>query len=136
MPRTGMDRVAWLTAGGDSRAAAQMAAAHGLHILLVSHFAVGPRPRGGVVLGLAGNTPYGKTRDRCTVPRTLVRGLFRQQIERGARLEPGDLLLVHRVLEFDKVARAVRVAHAHHHRCTGREIAYLGEVPMLIHPNL
>ncbi|MHB8645598.1 MAG: MocR-like pyridoxine biosynthesis transcription factor PdxR [Thermomicrobiales bacterium] len=56
-PEAGMHLVAWLPTGGDGRAATRAAAAHGLHILPVSHFSVGPLQRDGLVLGFAGSDP-------------------------------------------------------------------------------
>jgi GntR family transcriptional regulator/MocR family aminotransferase len=57
IPEAGMHLVAWLPEGMSAQAAAQRAAASGLHILPISHFSLRSLPRDGLVLGFASASP-------------------------------------------------------------------------------
>jgi GntR family transcriptional regulator/MocR family aminotransferase len=57
VPEAGMHLVVWLPSGMSAQAAAQRAAASGLHILPISHFSLRPLQRDGLVLGFASASP-------------------------------------------------------------------------------
>ena len=57
VPEAGMHLVVWLPSGMSAQAAAQRAAASGLHMLPISHFSLRPLQRDGLVLGFASASP-------------------------------------------------------------------------------
>ena len=57
VPEAGMHLVAWLPSGMSGQAAAQRAAASGLHILPISQFSLQSLQRDGLVLGFASASP-------------------------------------------------------------------------------
>ena len=57
VPEAGMHLVVWLPSGMDTQAAAQWAAASGLHVLPISHFSLRALSRDGLVLGFANASP-------------------------------------------------------------------------------
>ncbi len=57
VPEAGLHLAAWLPSGMSAHAATQQAAAHGLHILPISHFSLRPLQRDGVLLGFASASP-------------------------------------------------------------------------------
>jgi len=57
VPEAGLHLAAWLPYGVSAHRATQQAAAHGLHLLPISHFSLRPLPRDGVLLGFARASP-------------------------------------------------------------------------------
>ena len=57
VPEAGMHLVAWLPSGMSAQAAAQRAAASGLHMLPISHFSLRSLQRDGLLLGFASASP-------------------------------------------------------------------------------
>jgi GntR family transcriptional regulator / MocR family aminotransferase len=57
VPEAGLHLAAWLPSSMSAHAATQQAAAHGLHILPISHFSLRPLQRDGVLLGFASASP-------------------------------------------------------------------------------
>jgi GntR family transcriptional regulator/MocR family aminotransferase len=57
VPEAGMHLVVWLPSGMSAQAAAQRAAASGLHMLPISHFSMRPLQRDGLLLGFASSSP-------------------------------------------------------------------------------
>jgi GntR family transcriptional regulator/MocR family aminotransferase len=57
VPEAGLHLAAWLPSGMSAQIATQRAAAHGLHLLPISHFSLRPLQRDGVLLGFASASP-------------------------------------------------------------------------------
>ena len=57
VPEAGLHLVAWLPSGMSAQAAAQRAAAYGLHVLPISQFSLRPLQRDGLLLGFASTSP-------------------------------------------------------------------------------
>lgn len=57
VPEAGLHLAAWLPAGMSAHIATQQAAAHGLHLLPISHFSLRPLQRDGMLLGFASASP-------------------------------------------------------------------------------
>jgi GntR family transcriptional regulator/MocR family aminotransferase len=57
VPEAGLHLAVWLPSGMSAHTATQQAAAHGLHLLPISHFSLRPLQRDGVLLGFASASP-------------------------------------------------------------------------------